>query len=242
MKLIDTDKCNPELGQQIFQFLKEKGLLNHYKGPTLSDDQQNKIIEDSLRTIFETIGFNMDDPNFQDTPRRVRKYLRETKAVMNWNYFPKIMTVPEDVNGLGESFIHVGPLRLISCCSHHLAPFAGAISAGSKGIEFGPGVTIAYIPRGKVLGLSKFQSIVDFLGAVIPTTQENLTAVIGWTISKIMNTPDVAVFCRATHTCMSLRSTYSPSMTTTLWVNPDGAFAQDGHLRSEFLNTARDSF
>ena len=98
---------------------------------------------------------------------------------------------------------------------------------------------IAYIPRGKVLGLSKFQSIVDFLGAVIPTTQENLTAVVGWAISYIMETPDVIVYYKAHHTCMVLRSAYSPSATTTMWCHPESIFASDSNIRSEFLAIAR---
>lgn len=240
MQLIDKSKCNPELGQKVFSFLKEKGLLNHYKGATLSDEEQNKIIDESLRTIFETIGFNMEDPNFQDTPRRVRKYLRDTKAVMNWDYFPKIMTVPEDINGPKDSFIKVGPLRCISTCSHHLAPFMGVVPSGNKDVVFGPGMHIAYIPRGKILGLSKFQSIIDFLGAVIPTTQENLTAVVGWAISYIMETPDVIVYCKAYHSCMYGRSSYSPSATTTLWCHPESVFATNNNIRSEFLALARD--
>lgn len=239
MQLIDKTKCNPELGHEIFNMLKEKGLLNHYKGSKYSDEEQNKIIDEALLKIFETIGFNMDDPNFQDTPRRVRKYLRETKAIMNWDYFPKIMTVPEDINGAKNSFINIGPLRSIFTCSHHLAPAVGCKPAG-KGVVFGPAMHIAYIPNGRILGLSKFQSIVDFLSSVIPTTQENLTAVVGWTISHIMQTKDVAVYCEAYHTCMVLRSAYSPAATTTLWIHPDSVFAKDTNIRSEFLAIARD--
>ena len=238
MQLIDKTKCNPGLGQKVFKFLKDKGLLNHYKGTTLSDEEQNKIIDESLRTIFETVGFNMDDPNFQDTPRRVRKYLRETKAIMNWDYFPKIMTVPEDVNGAKGSFIAVGPCRSIFTCSHHLAPAFGAKSNGNS-VTFGPAMHIAYIPNGKILGLSKFQAIIDFLSSVIPTTQENLTAVVGWTISYLMDTNDVAVYCEAYHSCMCLRSQYSPAATTTFWAHPDSVFATNNNIRSEFLAIAR---
>lgn len=241
MLLIDKNKCDPVLGHQIFDFLKEKGLLNHYKGSTVPDDQQNKIIDEALYKIFDTLGFNMEDPNFVDTPKRVRKYLRDTKAVMNWDYFPKIMTVPDQNGGCrNSSFIALTDLRFIGTCSHHLAPFFGAKPSGN-GVVYGPGLSIAYIPTGKILGLSKFQSIVDFLCAVIPNTQETLTASIGWTISKIMETNDVAVYCNGYHSCMFARSAYSPAATTTLWVNPDGVFASDSNIRSEFLAIARQS-
>ena len=96
----------------------------------------------------------------------------------------------------------------------------------------------AYIPRGKVLGLSKLNRIVEFF-AKRPQVQERLTEQIAAAISFVTGTPDVAVYMEAVHFCVKSRGIQDTgSSTCTLAV--DGVFAaDDSDIRREFLNIAR---
>ena len=123
------------------------------------------------------------------------------------------------------SFVVERNINVQSNCEHHLVVIDGK-------------ACVAYIPRAKVLGLSKLNRIVEFYSKR-PQVQERLTEQIAATISYVTETPDVAVYLEAVHYCVKSRGIQDTgSSTCTLAV--DGLFAEpNSEVRREFLNIAR---
>ena len=114
----------------------------------------------------------------------------------------------------------VRDIEFYSMCEHHILPFFGKISIG-------------YMPRGKVLGLSKFGRLVN-LHARRLQLQENLTRGIAGEISRAAESPDVIVMCEAGHMCMKIRGV-EKELSETVTVESLGRFSSDPALRSEFF-------
>lgn len=151
----------------------------------------------------------------EETARRVCQY---------WEEF----TPPKfDVGELFKVFdddcdeiVIVRDIPYQSLCEHHLLPFFGTVS-------------IAYIPGGKVLGLSKFGRVADYYSKR-PQLQERLTRQIGEAINKYMAPKGVAVICEGVHTCMSARGVLKQGATTkTSYLS--GVFRTDSNARLECI-------
>lgn len=134
---------------------------------------------------------------------------------------------PEDIiNGAlftttASGMVIVRDIEFYSMCEHHILPFFGR-------------VTIGYIPRGKVLGLSKLPRLVDFHARRLQL-QERLTSDIAAEISLAASTPDVIVTTRAQHLCMMMRGV-EKQHTDTLSIATIGRFDAEPALRAEFLS------
>lgn len=238
--MIEKEKTNSELGYKVRNYLRSKGLLNL----ELSNDtgvgasSATKISE--LKVLFEqmisVLGLNKEDGNLVDTPNRLAKlYVNDLFYGLDWSKFPKCTAIDNQFVGY-NNFVLLKDIRIVSVCSHHFMPFFGLKGNADGTASFGPGCTIAYIPNKKVIGISKFSRIVNFLGSR-PNTQETLTAQIAEVISFIAETEDVAVNINASHTCMSLRGACDPNANTvTLYCK--GKFLSDDKLRNEFLKCA----
>jgi GTP cyclohydrolase I len=172
------------------------------------------------------LGFDWkNDPNSADTPMRVAKAFVNDLASGVYNKPPKI-TAFENINGY-DGIVFQGNITLHSFCSHHHLPFIGKAH-------------VAYIPtsKGKVIGLSKLNRIVEFY-ARRPQVQENLTIQIHDHINKECgDNIGVAVMIEANHMCACVRGVkHDATMKTAKLSN---VFKNKSRVREEFYNFIRD--
>lgn len=184
-----------------------------------------KLIEESVRNILIALG---DDPNREgliETPKRVAKMYEEVFEGMNYTneeiakMFGKTFTV--DTNEL----VVEKNIPTFSYCEHHLA------------LMYNMNVTVAYIPKGKVIGLSKIVRIVDMVSKRLQL-QEKLTKDIAEVLSLACETDSVAVLVSGEHSCMTTRGIkrYGEKTITTYY---SGDFKKNQELKNEFLNLLR---
>jgi len=123
-----------------------------------------------------------------------------------------------------DEMVLLKDIELYSLCEHHVLPIIGKAH-------------IAYLPKGRVIGLSKIARIVDMFAARLQI-QENLTRQIAEAIMKVTNARGVGVVVDAKHMCMTMRGIekQNSSMTTSVML---GAFREDPRTREEFLDLIR---
>ena len=175
-------------------------------------------MENLFKQLIEQTGENLDRPGLKDTPKRAAKAF----AYLTKGYSENL---DEIVNGaLFESdcdeIVAIQSIELFSLCEHHLLPFIGQCHIG-------------YIPRGKVLGLSKFARIVDHFSQRFQI-QEGLTRDIAHAIRDITGSPDVGVIIEAKHLCMMMRGVekQQSKMITSVM---EGCFRHEAEARHELL-------
>ena len=216
-------KCDPVLGQQVHEHLVKMGV----ETPTFSTslDRKDKIaeIEKSFSHIMLLLGLDLNDDSLMDTPKRVAKmFVNEIYWGLQTDNFPKC-TVIDNKMGYDEMVIEKD-ITLMTNCEHHFVVIAGL-------------ATVAYVPKDKVLGLSKINRIVEYF-AKRPQIQERLTEQIFHALQFILGTDDVAVMIDAQHYCVKSRGvedTGSSTVTSRL----GGGFKTDPAARSEFYQIAR---
>jgi GTP cyclohydrolase I len=176
-------------------------------------------MEEYFSKIITEIGEDVTREGLLDTPKRAAKAFR----FLN-NGYEK--TLEEVLNGAifeaeTEDMVIVKDIELYSLCEHHLLPFIGKCH-------------IAYIPQGKVLGLSKLARIVDMYARRLQI-QEKLTKQIADAVELSINAKGVAVVVEAKHLCMMMRGVEKQNsvMTTSVMT---GIFREDRSTRIEFLN------
>lgn len=231
----DKNKTNPELGLEIESVLRKIGVHTPTNGTYFFDDSgtrqeidsnnsemQIRKISQCFENIMTILGLDLKDDSLSDTPTRVAKmFINETMWGLKPTNFPKCTTV-ENKMGYDEMVV-VKNIKLQSVCEHHWQNISGT-------------VTIAYIPKTKVLGLSKFSRITEYFSRR-PQIQERLTEQLFHTLVHILDTDDVAVFINATHSCMIARGAediHSSTVTNRL----GGRFRSDFAARAEFMNIA----
>ncbi len=178
-----------------------------------------KEIERSIKLILNQIG---EDPNREGllrTPHRVAKsyefltsgYKKDIDKVLNGAIFHEKY----------DEMVLVKNIDFYSLCEHHMLPFYGRVH-------------IAYIPNGKIVGLSKIPRIVDVYARRLQV-QERMTQQIADTINKYLEPQGVAVVSEAFHMCMMMRGVQKQnSSATTSAVH--GIFKEDARTRTEFLD------
>src|SRR4029079_18788300 len=179
-------------------------------------------MQDSIRKLLMDLGEDPDREGLRDTPKRVEKafkfltsgYTADIDAVLNNALF----TV--DYNEM----VIVRDIDFYSLCEHHLLPFFGRCH-------------IAYIPQGKVIGLSKIPRLGDVCARRLQI-QERMTSQIADTISEKIDPLGVAVVIEATHLCMAMRGVEKQnSFAVTSAMR--GGFQSDARTRMEFLELIR---
>jgi GTP cyclohydrolase I len=212
---------SPPIGEKIRSMLISKGLESPRNGHMY--ENANKVILDHFAQIMLALGLDvLGDDSLQNSPNRVAQmYTQEVFWGLNYMNFPEMST-------FGNSMKYD---EMISCrctvksmCEHHFVPFIGI-------------AYVAYIPNTKVLGLSKFNRVVDFFSRR-PQIQERLTAQIQKTLEYVLDTTDVAVVVKAQHYCVHLRGvedTNSETVTSAM----GGRFLSVPPLRQEFLALTR---
>ena len=215
-------KTDPELGKQVHEHLVKMGV----ETPTFqtSLDRKDKIneIERSFSHIMQVLGLDLNDDSLNETPKRVAKmYVNEIFWGLDYEAFPKCTTVDNKMH-YNEMVVERN-VSVQSNCEHHFVVIDGL-------------ATVAYVPKQRVLGLSKINRIVEYFSKR-PQIQERLTEQIFHTLQFILDTEDVAVMIDAQHYCVKSRGvedTGSSTVTSRL----GGGFKTDPAARAEFLNIA----
>lgn len=179
-----------------------------------------KLIEKSIRNIIIALGDDPDREGLIGTPDRVARMYEEVFEGMlytNDEIAEKFNKCFEDTTS-GDLVI-VGDIPIFSYCEHHVA------------LMYDMTVDVAYIPNGKVIGLSKIARIADMVGKRLQL-QERIGSDIMEILIKILGTEDVAVRIQGKHSCMTARGIKKPSLTTTCALS--GEFKTSSDLRQEF--------
>ncbi len=178
-----------------------------------------KTVSDNVKTILEQIGEDSSREGLIKTPERVAKSYEYLTQGYNQN-------VEEILNGAVfeekyDEMVIVKDIDFYSLCEHHLLPFYGKVH-------------VAYIPDGKIVGLSKIPRIVDMFARRLQV-QERMTTEIADILEKKLTPIGVAVVVEGYHMCMMMRGVQKQnSITTTSSMH--GIFNSDARTRSEFLN------
>ncbi|MFL5501383.1 MAG: GTP cyclohydrolase I FolE [Gemmatimonadaceae bacterium] len=187
----------------------------------MSNTPDNKEFEELVRRQLEMLGEDPKREGLQRTPARVASAM----AFLTQGY----STSAKEVVGKGvfkeehDNMIMVRDIELYSLCEHHMLPFFGKAH-------------IAYIPNGKIVGLSKIPRIVDVYARRLQV-QERLTEQIAEGLCSVLNPSGVGVVIEAYHLCMMMRGVEkqnSKTITSAL----RGAFREDPKTRDEFLRLA----
>jgi len=146
-------------------------------------------------------------------------YVHEIFSGLDYSHFPKLSLIDNKMGA--DEMVKIREIDLTSTCEHHFVTIDGQAK-------------VAYIPKDKIIGLSKINRIVRFFGQR-PQVQERLTRQILVALQALLGTEDVAVSIEATHYCVKSRGvmdTNSQTSTTAL----GGCFRENIHTRAEFLN------
>jgi len=189
----------------------------------LNDDQKIEKIQPLFASIMETLWLDLTDDSLKKTPYRVAKmYVKEIFQWLNDDNYPTISAF--DNKYWYNQMLVVKNIKVMSACEHHFVPFIGE-------------AFVAYIPKDKVIWLSKINRIVNHYSRK-PQVQERLTEEIYADLVEKLGTEDVAVMIKATHYCVVMRGVEDLNSNTTTskmgWV-----FMDDADARKEFLELIR---
>jgi GTP cyclohydrolase I len=216
-------KTDPELGQQVHEHLVKMGVETPIKKRNLDRKDQIDIIEGNFAEIMRALGLDLTDDSLMDTPKRVAKmYVNEIFWGLDYDAFPKCTTVDNKMK-YNEMVVERN-VNVQSNCEHHFVIIDGL-------------ATVAYVPKDKVLGLSKINRIVEYFSKR-PQIQERLTEQVFHALQYILETEDVAVLIDARHYCVKSRGVEDTG-SSTVTVRLGGGFKSDPAARAEFLSIAR---
>ncbi len=190
--------------------------LNAKNGPA-ADPVDHGRIEAAVREILLAVGEDPDREGLQETPARIARMYADLSAGLRRDpgeVLRKTFTQKYD------EMVLVKDIRFASLCEHHLLPFFGKAH-------------IAYLPKGKIVGLSKLPRLVDTV-ARRPQVQERITEEVADLLVEELHPRGVAVILEATHTCMTVRGVRkADSICTTSAMR--GVFRDNPSSRSELM-------
>ena len=177
--------------------------------------------EAAVRLLIEWAGDNPDREGLVDTPARVVRAYEEFFEGYRTDPVELLQRTFEETNDYDDMIV-LKNLRFESHCEHHIVPIIGKVH-------------IAYLPAGRVVGISKLARLVEVFAKRLQI-QETLTAQIAETIEKVLEPRGVAVVMEAAHMCMTTRGVKKPgvSMMTRRML---GEFSTDRELRRDFLSS-----
>lgn len=191
------------------------------EGSQFTDEERIEYIEGKFKDIIVALGLDINDPSLSRTPYRVAKmYVNEIFSGLKEDTFPPIRFVENNFQHSEKGNLVCVKVNVNSFCEHHFVPFIGT-------------AYIAYIPKDKVIGLSKIPRLVKFFSQR-PQIQERLTAQIADSLSTLLGTENVAVSISAQHYCMISRGIEDAASWTTTNVLK-GDFETDVHTREQFF-------
>lgn len=173
-----------------------------------------EAIEKHIRGILIALGDNPDREGLIETPKRVANMYEEIFQGMSYtnDEIIKIYNKNFEVSNNLDSndMVIVKDIEIFSCCEHHLA------------LMYDMSVTVAYIPKDRVIGLSKIARICDMVGKRLQL-QERIGRDIAYIVSKIINSEDIAVLIKGKHSCMTARG-----------INKTNSFTETSTFMGEF--------
>lgn len=215
-----------ELGYKVHKHLADLGIETPTNGGyKIHQEDPLRMIDTEKygRLMLDAIGLDLTDDSMKSTPDRLAKmYINELFWGLDYRRFPACTVVDNKMN-YQEMVVRDG-CDVKSMCEHHFLPIVGK-------------ATVAYLPKEKVLGLSKMDRIVEFFSRR-PQVQERLTEQIAATLKLVLDTENVAVVIRAEHFCVSHRGVQG-SNSTTVTSRLHGKFMTVDSLRQEFLALTR---
>ncbi len=179
-------------------------------------------LTENYRAILEGIGEDPQREGLRDTPKRAAKAM----VYLTEGYRTDLATIVNNAvfESDNDEMVLVRDIELYSLCEHHLLPFIGRCH-------------VAYLPAGKVLGLSKVARITDMFARRLQI-QENLTLQIANAVQQVTDAKGVGVIVEAKHMCMMMRGVQKQNsvMTTSVML---GRMRDNSSTRQEFLSLAR---
>lgn len=185
-------------------------------------EDKEKVIEEialHYKAILELIGENPEREGLLKTPQRAAKAIYAVTQGYEQNATEIGSKAIFEHDGSG--MVIVKDIEYYSVCEHHILPFFGKVCVG-------------YLPKGKILGLSKLARIVDVYAKRLQV-QERMTAQICQEISNIIPNEGVIVACEGAHLCMKMRGVEKQD-SKTVTLEASGKFLDDPNLRKEFMN------
>jgi len=179
--------------------------------------------EAAVRTLIRWTGDNPDREGLLDTPQRVVNAYREMFSGYDMDPHEVLGRTFEEVAGY-DDIVLVKDIAFHSHCEHHMVPIIGKAH-------------VAYLPDGRVLGLSKIARVVDIFAQRLQT-QESITAQIASTIDEALSPRGVAVMIEAEHMCMAMRGIRKQG-STTLTTTFTGTFRNDPQEQARFISMVR---
>jgi len=212
-----------ESARLVKEALERSGLETPMVEDTHSPEEKKEKIQHHMREVLSLLGLDLNDDSLQDTPNRVAKmFVDEIFSGLDYRNFPKITVIENKMNV--NEMVRVKEITVTSTCEHHLVTIDGKAA-------------VAYIPRGKIIGLSKINRIVRFF-AQRPQVQERMTEQILVALQTLLESDDVAVTIDATHYCVKSRGVMdATSETTTTALG--GIFKSNPATRAEFFHGLR---
>ncbi len=203
---IKKDGANYNANQNVSRFICEGEL-----------DLLRQEVAQNIRTLQQSLLIDIDDdPNSKETGRRVAEMFVNEIFSGKYQSPPKITNFPNEGY---KSLYTTSGITIRSTCSHHLQSITGQCWVG-------------IFPEDKVIGLSKFNRLVDWI-ASRPQIQEEMTTMVANALVEYAETPNVAVIIKAKHGCMTMRGVKEPcgEMSTAVML---GKFQTDSSLKNEF--------
>lgn len=184
-----------------------------------------QAVREHVRGLLIALGDDPDREGLKDTPDRVARMYEEVFEGMNYtnaeiaHMFDKTFSDEMDFESSSRDVVVVKDIQLFSYCEHHMA------------LMYDMTATVAYIPNGKVIGLSKIARIADMVSKRLQL-QERIGSDIAEIMQMVTGSPDVGVRIQGSHSCMTargIRQTNAKTVTTTL----RGRFNDDPNLQLE---------
>lgn len=189
-------------------------------------EHPDDIIEKCIRNIIVVLGDNPDREGLKKTPHRVMNAYKEIFEGMNYTndeIADMFNTCFEDIE-TGDLVVE-SHIPIFSTCEHHLLTM------------YNQTVSVGYIPKGRVIGLSKIARIADMVSRRLQL-QERIGMDIAEILEKVLGTEDIIVVIEGEHACMTMRGIKKPG-TVTKTAALRGRFNTDSNLRQEFYNLIR---
>ena len=212
-------KCDPGLGQEVHEHLVRMGVETPCESDFMDRKEKIEKIEHHFAAIMETLGLDLSDDSLEETPKRVAKmYVNEIFWGLDYEAFPKCTTVDNKMKY--DEMVVERNINVQSNCEHHFVIIDGL-------------ATVGYIPKQKVLGLSKINRIVEYFSKR-PQIQERLTEQIYHALQYILETDNIGVVIQAQHFCVKSRGVEDVG-SNTVTSKLGGCFKSDPQVRSEFM-------
>ncbi len=198
-------------------------IVKNFPQAVDSERPSQKEAEDAVRVLLRWAGDDPQREGLLDTPARVAKAYRELFSGYDLNPEDVLGRTFEEVSGY-DDVVLVREIPFFSHCEHHMVPIIGKAH-------------VAYLPNGRVLGLSKIARVVEIFGRRLQT-QEAMTAQIANAIDDTLRPRGVAVMIEAEHMCMAMRGVQKQG-SSTLTMTFTGAFKADPAEQARFMSLVR---